>query len=57
MSRHDLGVRTAVRNGLDPSRVPAAKLSDSGQTRPAEIRLNCAYLLSHFPELAAPLTL
>jgi dTDP-4-dehydrorhamnose reductase len=57
MSRHELGVRTAVQNGADPSRVPAGKLSESGQVRPAEIRLDCSYLLTHFPDLAAPLTL
>ena len=57
MSRHELGVRTAVRNGLNPARVPAAKLSESAQTRPAEIRLDSGYLLSHFPELSTPLTL
>jgi dTDP-4-dehydrorhamnose reductase len=57
MSRHALGVRTAVRYGIDPAKVPGGKLSETGRTRPAEIRLDCGYLLSHFPELAEPLTL
>ncbi|GIJ58182.1 sugar nucleotide-binding protein [Virgisporangium aurantiacum] len=57
MSRHELGIRTALRNGLDPSRVPAGKLSDSALTRPAKIHLDSGYLLSHFPDLEPHLTL
>ena len=57
MSRHDLGVRTARRNALDPSDVPAARLSESRATRPAEIVLDTSHLLRTFPHLATPLTL
>ncbi|GIJ74225.1 sugar nucleotide-binding protein [Virgisporangium ochraceum] len=57
MSRHDLGVRVALAHGLDPSRVPAAALADSGLVRPAEIRLDCSLVLKHFPDLEQALTL
>jgi dTDP-4-dehydrorhamnose reductase len=57
MSRYDLGVRVARRHGLDESAVPAARLADSGLTRPAEIRLDCHHLLTRFPDLRSALTL
>lgn len=57
MSRYDLGVRVARAHGVDPARVPAGRLADTGLTRPAEIRLDCSLLLTHFPDLGPGLTL
>lgn len=57
MSRYGLGVRVARSHGLDPARIPAAALADSGLVRPAEIRLDCSLVLKHFPDLEQVLTL
>jgi dTDP-4-dehydrorhamnose reductase len=40
LSRHDLGVRVAVRHGVDPSAVPASTLAASGLTRPGKVVLD-----------------
>lgn len=39
ISRYDLGVLVARRDGLDPARIPAARLADSAMTSPADVRL------------------
>jgi dTDP-4-dehydrorhamnose reductase len=39
VSRYDLGVLVARRDGLDPAAVPAGRLADSGLNRPANVRL------------------
>ncbi len=40
LSRHALGVLVARRNGVDPARLPAATVRDSGLQRPADVRLD-----------------
>ncbi len=55
MSRHELGLRVAAAHGLPASAVPAGSLTDSALVRPAEVRLDSAFLLSHFPALRAHL--
>jgi dTDP-4-dehydrorhamnose reductase len=42
ISRYDLGVLVARRDGLDPASIPAASLAALGLNRPAELRLNTA---------------
>jgi dTDP-4-dehydrorhamnose reductase len=39
VSRYDLGVLVARRDGLDPAAIPAGRLADSGLNRPADVRL------------------
>jgi dTDP-4-dehydrorhamnose reductase len=39
VSRYDLGVLVARREGLDPARIPAATIADSGLRLPADVRL------------------
>ncbi|MEE6259977.1 SDR family oxidoreductase [Plantactinospora sonchi] len=39
VSRYDLGVLVALRDGLDPAAVPAARLADFGVARPGDVRL------------------
>ena len=39
ISRYDLGVLVARRDGLDPARVPAARLADLRLSRPTDVRL------------------
>jgi dTDP-4-dehydrorhamnose reductase len=39
INRYDLGVLIAGREGLDPARLPAATLADSGMRFPADVRL------------------
>ncbi|MEV4508651.1 sugar nucleotide-binding protein [Dactylosporangium sp. NPDC049525] len=40
LSRHDLGVRVALRHGLDPAAVPASTLAESGLHRPGKVVLD-----------------
>jgi len=42
VSRHELGVLVARRDGLDPDQLPTATLAGSGLCRPAELRLSIA---------------
>jgi dTDP-4-dehydrorhamnose reductase len=39
VSRYDLGVLVARRDGLDPAAIPAASLAGSGLNRPGDVRL------------------
>jgi dTDP-4-dehydrorhamnose reductase len=39
LSRYDLGVLVAVRDGLDPASLPAARIADLGLRRPIDVRL------------------
>ncbi|GGN35692.1 dTDP-4-dehydrorhamnose reductase [Actinoplanes campanulatus] len=39
ISRYDLGVLVARRDGLDPAAIPAARIADVGLQRPADLRL------------------
>jgi dTDP-4-dehydrorhamnose reductase len=39
LSRYDLGVLVAARDGLDPTSLPAARIADRGLRRPANVRL------------------
>ncbi|MEO3747305.1 sugar nucleotide-binding protein [Plantactinospora sp. B5E13] len=39
VSRYDLGLLVAARDGLDPAAVPAARLADLGVRRPGDVRL------------------
>lgn len=39
ISRYDLGVLVALRDGLDPAAVPAGSIAGSGLNRPADLRL------------------
>jgi dTDP-4-dehydrorhamnose reductase len=39
VSRYDLGVLVARRDGLDPALLPAGRLADVGATSPADVRL------------------
>lgn len=40
ISRYDLGVLVARREGLDPTRIPAATIASSGMHLPADVRLS-----------------
>jgi dTDP-4-dehydrorhamnose reductase len=42
VSRYDLGVLVARRDGLDPAAIPAGSLAALGLSRPADLRLNTA---------------
>jgi dTDP-4-dehydrorhamnose reductase len=42
VSRYELGVLVARRDGLDPAAIPATSLAALGLSRPAELRLNTA---------------
>ena len=46
ISRYDLGVLIARREGLDPAQIPAATIAESGMHLPADVRLNTAKALS-----------
>jgi dTDP-4-dehydrorhamnose reductase len=39
LSRYDLGLLVAARDGLDPGRLTAARLADAGARRPTDVRL------------------
>lgn len=39
ISRYDLGVLMARRDGLDPSRIPAGSIAETGLSLPADVRL------------------
>jgi dTDP-4-dehydrorhamnose reductase len=39
ISRYDLGLLVAARDGLDPSAIPAARSTDVGAARPLDVRL------------------
>jgi dTDP-4-dehydrorhamnose reductase len=39
ISRYDLGVLVARRDGLDPASTPAGRLADLPLSRPADVRL------------------
>lgn len=39
ISRYDLGVLMARRDGLDPARIPAGSLAETGRSMPADVRL------------------
>lgn len=39
VSRYDLGLLVALRDGLDPAAVPAGSIAGSGLSRPADLRL------------------
>jgi dTDP-4-dehydrorhamnose reductase len=39
LSRYDLGVLVAIRDGLDPTSLPASRIADLGLRRPTDVRL------------------
>ena len=39
ISRYDLGVLMARRDGLDPARIPAGSLAETGRSMPTDVRL------------------
>ncbi|MEV3981366.1 sugar nucleotide-binding protein [Nonomuraea sp. NPDC049758] len=42
VSRYELGLLVARRDGLDPARLPAGRRADSGVPGPLDVRLDCA---------------
>ncbi|WP_328817648.1 SDR family oxidoreductase [Nonomuraea cypriaca] len=42
VSRYDLGMLIARRDGLDPARLPAGRRADTGLPGPLDVRLDCA---------------
>ena len=42
LSRYDLGVLVARRNGVDPARLPAGTIASSGMSRPGCVWLDCS---------------
>ncbi|PZG12195.1 sugar nucleotide-binding protein, partial [Nonomuraea aridisoli] len=42
VSRYELGVLIARRDGLDPARLPSGRRADAGVPGPVDVRLDCA---------------
>ncbi|MDE3721086.1 sugar nucleotide-binding protein [Nocardiopsis sp. N85] len=49
VSRHELGVLIARRDGLDPAALPSGRRADTGLSGPTDVRLDCAATRRRLP--------